>query len=215
MSNFIEKLRTQFRENIVAHDFPHLERVAKTAVFLARQETCIDIDVVQTAAYLHDFHRLVERRAGRHVSPENAEPELKTFAAEHCDLAPARLEAVLSCIRFTERYACAGDDLRAAAPSREAMIVRDADMLDALGAVGIARAFMFGGYLGEPLWDAETPVRGQFVHGEAPSIVHHFYEKLFRLEEEMLTSSARALAAERTAYMRQFIYKLKRELKID
>lgn len=93
--------------------------------------------------------------------------------------------------------------------------VRDADMLDAIGAVGIARAFMFGGFLGEPMW-----IRGGnnlegvkiFSHAKTTSVVHHFHEKLLEIEFEMLTPQGRMLAAERLDYMKEFIKKLMSEI---
>lgn len=88
-------------------------------------------------------------------------------------------------------------------------------MLDAIGAVGIARAFMFGGYLGEPMWVPDERNANDvkmLVHGKTSSVVHHFHEKLLKLEFEMLTDQGQVLAVERANYMRQFLGKLMSEI---
>ena len=95
--------------------------------------------------------------------------------------------------------------------SVEQRIVRDADMLDALDAVGIARAFMFGGRLGEPLWATE-PISDTFQPGHTASIVHHFHEKLLYLHREMLTDEGRRIAIERTQFMLGYLDALREEL---
>ncbi|MGI4815826.1 MAG: HD domain-containing protein [Janthinobacterium lividum] len=96
----------------------------------------------------------------------------------------------------------------------EAKIVRDADILDALGAVGIARAFMFGGFLGEPIW-TQASIQARFVPGKSHSVVAHFFEKLLNLDAEMCTDMGKRLARERCAYMRAFIRQLVVDLCLD
>ncbi|MET1113347.1 MAG: HD domain-containing protein [Comamonas sp.] len=200
---------TKFDADVVAHDFHHMERVEVNALQLARSEGA-DPLVVCLAALLHDYHRFHEAALGRHVSPEEAQPQvnavLRDFGAGE-DL----IAQVAECIAFTERYFCAGDDIDLSGYSIEAKVVRDADMLDALGAVGIARAFMFGGRLGQPMW-SPMPVNQQFAHGRTHSVVHHFHEKLFQLTQEMLTPQGKAMAAQRTRYMEEFISRLMQEI---
>jgi uncharacterized protein len=124
-------------------------------------------------------------------------------AAAGSSLPPERLDAVLECVAFTRRHSFAGHAL--GEPSVEAMVVRDADNLDALGAVGIARAFMYGGALAEPMWIPELPVADRYEPGRSRSVVHHFHEKLLRLRDDMLTPTARRQAAERHAFLEEFL----------
>ena len=78
--------------------------------------------------------------------------------------------------------------------------------------MGLARAFMFGGRLGEPLWVEGVEPAAVYEPGRATSVVHHFHEKLLRLREDMLTSAGRAIAEERHAYTAGFVERLEREL---
>lgn len=209
-----DELTKTFDESIVAHDIAHLDRVVRNASDLCKTEPTADKLIVSIAALLHDFHRVLEKQYGRHVAPEEAEPALRRLLEESAIVPASSIDKICTAVNFTECYRCAGDDLDAMAPSIEARIVRDADMLDALGAVGIARAFMFGGYLGEPMWVEANPDSpgGTFVPGKTTSVVHHFHEKLFRLESEMLTQHGKVLARAKTEYMRSFIDKLMDDL---
>ena len=208
------ELQKTFDESIVAHDIAHLDRVVRNADDICGTEPDADRLVVAIAALLHDFHRVLEKKHRRHVAPEEAEPELRRWMAGSTVVPANAIDNICAAVNFTEYYRCAGHDIEAMAPSLEARIVRDADMLDALGAVGIARAFMFGGYLGEPMWVETDPgsLGGTFVPGQATSVVHHFHEKLFRLESEMLTHRGKTLARARTDYMRSFMDKLMDDL---
>ena len=209
------ELTKTFDESIVAHDIAHLDRVVRNAADICDTEPDADRLVVAIAALLHDFHRVLEKKHRRHVAPEEAEPELRSWMAGSAIIPANAIDKVCAAVNFTEYYRCAGHDIESMAPSLEARIVRDADMLDALGAVGIARAFMFGGYLGEPMWVETNPASlgGTFVPGKATSVVHHFHEKLFQLESEMLTQHGKSLARARTDYMRGFMDKLMDDLR--
>ena len=202
-------VRAMFGADVVAHDFGHLERVQRNALRLLEHEPG-DHFVVLAACLLHDLHRILERDCGEHVAPAQAEAEVRRLLAAHAVDEP-RVAHICACIDATERYRCAGDGVDATAMSAEQRIVRDADMLDALGAVGIARAFMFGGRLGEPLWVAE-PINETFQPGHTASIVHHFHEKLLQLHREMLTAEGQRVALQRTQRMREYLDTLRDEL---
>ncbi len=207
-----QTVRGMFGPDLVAHDFGHIERVERNAARLLDAEAA-DRFVVGAACLLHDLHRILERDRGHHVAPEQADAEVhRLLTAQAVD--EATIQHVCACIHATERYRCAGDLIEASAMSIEQRIVRDADMLDALGAIGIARAFMFGGRLGEPLWVPE-PIRGTFQHGRTASVVHHFHEKLLGLQGEMLTDTGRRIALERTRRMRQYLDALREELGLE
>ena len=156
MSRVQSTIDDVFNPSVVAHDASHLQRVAETSVLLASSEMCRNYSVLLPAAYLHDYHRLLEARTGSYVSPEMAQPELESYLHSIPELSRPEIEQICACVNFTEKYRCAGHSLDGPDVSIEAKIVRDADILDATGAVGIARAFMFGGFLGEPIWTENT-----------------------------------------------------------
>jgi len=216
---YLERIRAQVRDDfdttVVAHDFDHLMRVEQHAKWIAEHETGnadkpVNVDIVRSAALLHDYHRFLEIKTGSHVSPIVADPLVRVVLSK-AGAPEEDVDQICECIDFTERFKCAGDDIRGLGVSREAMIVRDADMLDALGAVGIARAMMFGAKLGQPLSSAK-PLAGQFRHGKANSVIHHFHEKLLRLEAEFMTEAGAAEARRRTDYMRDYLRVLESEL---
>lgn len=185
----------------VAHDLSHLDRVAGMCRRLQRGEGG-DVQTVVAAAYLHDYHRVVERQTNTWVRPA----EVRDLTVEVMRRAgvPAELEnPVLECIAATGKHTFAGDTH--GAPSIEARILRDADALDAIGALGIARALMFGGVLREPLWLPDEEVDDIYKPGTASSVIHHFHEKLIKLADDMLTDTGRAIAVDRHTVLRTFL----------
>jgi uncharacterized protein len=199
---------------VVAHDVFHLKRVARTARLIYEHEGG-DLTTILAAAHLHDYHRLIEKNIGRHISPDEVEREVLEILERIEEIPPSLHPKICEAINYTEVFRFAGDNLGQRLPSIECKIVRDADMLDALGAVGIARAFMFGGFLGEPMWlpgsGSLSPAK-KFIPGKTSSVIDHFHEKLFRLEAEMETAYGRQLAKERSAFMRHFIDQLMTEM---
>lgn len=196
------------------HDFYHAIRVKRLAVLIGQDEGA-DLDVLIAAAYLHDIARGEERvennrivndhvvagmRCAREVLPRVGFPEDK-------------IAQVVECIRDHEQYQWDREGKSEAKLSKEALILQDADRLDAMGAIGIARAFAYGGAVGRPLWIPEEEP-GEFQHGVVSrSTLHHFHEKLLRLKDIMNTDLGRRIAAERHAYMEEFVARFKREWK--
>jgi uncharacterized protein len=164
-------------------------------------------DVLIATAYLHDVGRKREWEGeGDHVGIGMAAArEVLPGIGFPLD----RLEAVVDCIRHHEEYQWAqsgkGEALSCESVlSHEVLIFQDADRLDAIGAVGLARMFCFGGAYRRPLWiPEETP--GHWEHGKVGTSTYtHMYEKLFKLKETMNTAAGRALAEGRDAFMRQY-----------
>lgn len=180
------------------HDFWHIERVRKMALRLAAEEGA-DATVVELAALLHDVD------------------DWKLRASES---EPSRLEAVIEAIELpvdlAQRVRAVIDEVsfRGAAvatpvSSLEAAVVQDADRLDAIGAIGIARAFAFGGSRQRALHD---PSDGPHAHESfdayrrsTGSTLNHFYEKLLLLRDRLNTAAARRIAVTRHAYMEGFV----------
>ncbi len=203
-----------------AHDFDHVLRVVAMAEKIARAEGA-DVEIVRTAALLHDIG-LEEGRAGHETSAANRAREiLKNLAkgsVAQPDLAsqpsPDFIEAVAHAIE-AHRFR-SGPTPR----TLEAKVLFDADKLDAIGAIGVARAFAFGSYRGQKLWadvplDYADPMNGVEADPRQHTAVHEFHVKLARIKDRMLTATGRAIAEERHAFMVTFYEQLDREVKGD
>lgn len=200
----LEVLRAAVRRDFAAadraHDMDHIERVERMAARLAEEEGC-DAHLARAAALVHDYHRLNDAH-GLGSSGERSNVAARRVL-EACGAPAEVITAISSCVGYTDRYAISGDEL--VAPSVEASVVRDADNLDAMGAIGIARAFAFGATLDEPMWAPDEPVRDRYDRGRAPSVIHHFYEKLLHLRDELTTSAGRAEGTARHLELESFI----------
>jgi uncharacterized protein len=152
------------------HDVHHIERVARNAAFLAKAEGA-DVEVVVTAAWLHDLDR-----AGEKNPLEAARAHLAAVGAS-----PDFTERVLEAVERHKDKSFAPGGVRPR--SLEAAVLSDADKLEAIGAIGIARAFSFGGLKGRALWDgAPTDVPEVYVSGAGGTTVQHFYDKISPLD---------------------------------
>lgn len=202
LNALIEKTEKFVREAFAAsegsHDWHHIDRVRRMACYLSEQEGA-DRFVVEMAALLHD---LDDRKYRRENEPANrAETLLYSLELD---------EAVLrSILKVIDEVSFKGARVETPASSRESAVVQDADRLDAIGAIGIARAFAYGGSRGRPLYDpGETHTMHD--HPEAyfsnqSSTVAHFYEKLLLLKERLHTGAARKIAEERHEVMLRFL----------
>lgn len=193
----IEDARTYYSDDPV-HGFDHVLRVLALAERIARAEGA-DEDVVRAAVLLHDIARSVE-------DDEASQQDHAALAAERARMilqgqSPERVEAVCQAIR-SHRF-------RSGPPPQtlEARVLFDADKLDAMGAIGIARAFAYAGQRGQPLISQPNEARH--------SPVDEFRQKLALLRDRMTTATGRALAQERHAFMEAFFERLAAELRGD
>lgn len=178
-------VRDIFAGDSSGHDFDHTLRVYKTAVKIAQSEGA-DLLTVQLAALLHDVD-------DRKLSPETAENlgNAVRFLREHA-VSEEQIQTVCRIISEVSFSKHPG------APSTlEGKCVQDADRLDALGAIGIARTFAFGGSRGRALHDPAGE--------DATTSIAHFYDKLLLLKDLMNTAAGKLLAVERDAFMRDFL----------
>ncbi len=199
-----ERIRRRSEEYLrfSPHDRYHAERVQRLAVRIALEEGA-DVDVVRAAALLHDVARAMEdegrvedhaeegARIGEEILREVGFPEEKMRRAIEC----------IKVHRFRGGK-CAG--------SIEAEVLQDADRLDALGAIGLARAFARGGWENKPIHDPSIPPKEAY-DGESLTSVNHIYEKILRLKEELNTETARRIGEGRHRFVEQFLERLWRE----
>jgi len=178
------------------HDWFHIERVYKTALSINKKEGG-DLLIVTLAALLHDIADSKFNNGDEEIGPEIAGEFMKRLGLDqHIIL------QVQQIIRNMSYKASLG---KIDFSSRELDIVQDADRLDAIGAIGIARAFTYGGYKNRVLYDPEIQPdlhmsKETYKNSTAPTI-NHFYEKLLRLKELMKTGAGKELAAQRHEFM--------------
>jgi uncharacterized protein len=189
-----------------AHDLHHLRRVWRNARAIAATEPGVDLAVLVAAAYLHDLVNPPkddpERSAASRLSAAQAEPILAGMGLE-----PERAAAAAHAIEA--HSFSAGIEPR----TLEARILQDADRLEALGAIGLARCFYTGGKLGSALWAPEDPLglTGRTLDDRRYA-VDHFPAKLLRLQDGMRTAEGWRLAEARTRLLRAFLEQLALEL---
>lgn len=183
-----------------AHDWWHIERVRRNALAIGAAEGA-DLHVVELGALVHDiadwkFHEgndaLGPSRAAQWLSDLGEKPEV----IEH-------VRTIVTEVSFK------GAHVETPASTLESRVVQDADRLDAIGAIGIARAFAYGGHAGRAMYDPEIPPQPHasfedYKKSSGPTI-NHFHEKLLLLKDRMQTAAGRRIAAERHQYMLAFL----------
>lgn len=180
------------------HDYYHVMRVYKMAVRLAEAENA-DLFTVKLAALLHDVD-------DRKLSPQTYKEMINAISfMKGCGLGSKEINRICYIIR---EVSYKGNETENPS-SIEAKCVQDADRLDAMGAIGIARIFAFGGNNNRPIYDPDIEPNMDMSADEyalSPTTsVNHFYEKIFRLKELMNTDVAREIALYREEYMREYL----------
>ena len=188
------------------HDWWHVWRVWQTARNLAHEEGA-DLEVVELAALLHDVADWKFAGGDETAGPAAARVWLEAAGASEPLI--AHVEQIVADLSFK------GAGVATPMHSLEGQVVQDADRLDAIGAVGIARAFAYGGHKGRILYDpAVRPEQhdsfAAYKRNNGPTI-NHFYEKLLLLADRMNTTAAKRLASERHALMEDFLAHFYRE----
>jgi uncharacterized protein len=182
------------------HDWWHIYRVWKSAMRLADAEGA-DLYVVQLAAILHDIADWKFHGGDLTAGPRAARDWL-----EQHDVAPDVMEHVCEIIG---QLSYKGSGVTTDMPTLEGKVVQDADRLDAIGAMGIARAFAYGGHDGRLLYDPEQPpeihTSAQAYRNSRGATINHFYEKLLLLKDRMQTATGRAMAQQRHEFMEQYL----------
>ena len=182
------------------HDWFHIERVYKNALLIATSEKC-DLEIVQLGALLHDIADSKFHDGDESIGPRTARTFLESEKVE-----PAIIDHVIAII---ENISFKGGKLERQFSSIELDIVQDADRLDAIGAIGIARTFNYGGFKNRALYNPEiapnlTMTKDEYKNNEAPTI-NHFYEKLLLLKDKMNTQTGKQIAQDRHRYMEDFL----------
>lgn len=182
------------------HDWFHIERVWKSAKTIANSEQA-NMLIVELGALLHDIADSKFNGGDEEVGPQKATTFLQSLALD-----AVTIDQVIFIIR---NISFKGGKEQLSERSIELDIVQDADRLDAIGAIGIARAFNYGGFKNRELYNPEirpnlNMSKEEYKSSNAPTL-NHFYEKLLLLKERMNTETGRKLAAQRHQFMEQYL----------
>lgn len=195
------------------HDWFHILRVWNTAKLISKDEN-VNGFVVELGALLHDIADSKFHAGDETIGPKIAREFLESQLVD--DSIIIHIENIISNISFKSSLpADRGGNFKQKFNSRELEVIQDADRLDAIGAVGIARTFNYGGFKNRPLYNPEiSPNLNQskeaYKNSEAPTI-NHFYEKLLLLKDRMNTKTGKKIAEERHLFMETFLQQFYKE----
>ena len=200
IENTINFVKKQLENAESGHNWFHMERVYNNALLIAKEETC-DLEVVQLAALLHDIADSKFHDGDETVGPKVASDFLTSENVSE--------ETINHVVKIIENISFKGGNFEKKFTSKELEIVQDADRLDAIGAVGIARTFNYGGFKNREIYNPEIEpnlkmTKEEYKNSTAPTI-NHFYEKLLLLKDKMNTESGKKIAQQRHAFMETFL----------
>jgi uncharacterized protein len=207
ISKTAEHMQSLFQQDTSGHDWWHIYRVWQNAKLIAASEPGINLEVIELGALLHDiadfkFHDGDEKMGGK-------------VAREWLASQGADADLIDQVCHIVDNVSFKGAQVASQMQSVEGKIVQDADRLDAMGAIGIARCFAFGGAKGRLLFDPTEVVEmhNSFdkYKNKSTSSLNHFYEKLLLLKDLMNTETGKRVALERHKIMENFVAQFKAE----
>lgn len=182
------------------HDWWHVYRVWRNAVHICKEENA-DLFIVQLAALLHDIADWKFHEGNENIGPKIAQEWLEKMNVSE--------DIIFHVCEIIKDISFKGASVKTPMKTIEGMIVQDADRLDAIGAIGIGRAFSYGGHKGSEMYnlDVKPEMHQSFEQykNNTGSTINHFYEKLLLLKDLMNTKTAREIANERHMFMEQFL----------
>lgn len=198
--NTIAFVKGELKDAEGGHDWFHIERVYKNSMLISEGEK-VDKIVVALGALLHDIADSKFHNGDDTVGPKKSREFLKTQNVGE--------EIIEHVVKIIENVSFSGGNKTQEFTSLELEVVQDADRLDALGAIGIARTFNYGGFKNRKLYDPEITPKlnmspSEYKASNAPTI-NHFYEKLLLLKDRMNTETGRKIAIERHVFMETFL----------
>ncbi|HNW98082.1 MAG TPA: HD domain-containing protein [Bacteroidales bacterium] len=191
------------------HDWLHTERVRKMALYISEKENS-DNFIVELAALLHDIADAKFHNGDENIGPQKAKEFLKTLNVN---------EKIISEVENVVRYVSfKSENNLYKNKTKEFLVVQDADRLDAMGAIGIARAFNYGGFKNREMYNPEIKPnlnmsKEEYKKSNAPTI-NHFYEKLLLLKNLMNTDTAKLIAEQRHQFMEIFLEQFYNEINL-
>lgn len=203
----IEFVKQELENAEGGHDWFHIQRVWKNALTIASTESEADLLIVQLGALLHDIADSKFHNGDETVGPAKTAVFLQRF-----NLSTTTIDNVVNIVKH---ISFKGGNEAQKFRSLELDIVQDADRLDAIGAIGIARTFNYGGHKGRAIYDPTIQPnlnmsKEEYKASTAPTI-NHFYEKLLLLKDRMNTEKGKQMAEERHQFMEQFLHQFFKE----
>jgi uncharacterized protein len=200
LENTVAFVKSQLEHAEGGHDWFHIERVYNNTVAIAKNEKC-DLLVCQLGALLHDIADSKFHNGDEAIGPETARKFLDGESVAE--------EIVEQVILIIENISFKGGNFEKQFNSIELQVVQDADRLDAIGAIGIARTFNYGGFKNRTIYNPEikpnlTMSKEEYKKTDSPTI-NHFYEKLLLLKDIMNTNSGKEIAQKRHEFMETFL----------
>ena len=201
INDTIHFVKETLRNAESGHDWFHIERVYKNAKLIAQKETA-NLFIVELAALLHDIADSKFHDGNENIGADTARTFLET---QNIDAKiKEHIVTIIANMSFSKNI-----DKKAKFNSIELQIVQDADRLDAIGAIGIARTFNYGGYKNRTIYNPEIKpnlqmTKKEYKNSTAPTI-NHFQEKLLLLKDKMNTNTGKAIALERHQFMLSFL----------
>jgi uncharacterized protein len=201
VDNTILFVKEKLENSEGGHDWFHIERVYKNAVLIAQEEEDCDLLVVKLGALLHDIADSKFHNGDETIGPKTALDFLQLESVDE--------KTITHVLNIIENISFKGGNFEKKFTSKELDIVQDADRLDAIGAIGIARTFNYGGFKNRQIYNpAIAPKfnmsKEEYKNSESPTL-NHFYEKLLLLKDKMNTKTAKKLAHERHQFMELFL----------
>ena len=195
-----EHVQRMLSADNTGHDWWHVNRVWKNAVLIGREEHA-DMFIVELAALLHDIADWKFRDGDHAAGAREARQWL-----EKLNVDPGAIERVCTIIN---EVSFKGAGVQTTPSTLEGMVVQDADRLDALGAIGIARAFSYGGHKGNPIHAPDIPLSlhqsFEEYKNRKSTTINHFHEKLLLLKDRMNTAAGKRLAEERHRFLQSYL----------
>jgi len=206
---FFDRLRGRvlvyFEGTNPCHDISHVDRVLKLALRLGESEGA-DLEIVWAAALLHDVARKEQDELGGMVCHAERGGELARDILKEMGISEESIKKVVHCVE-THRFRKENIP-----ESVEAMVLYDADKLDAIGAIGILRAGSFSGSIGANVHDTSIDIENTEAYGKDDSAYREFLVKLVKVKDKMLTVSGREIAVGRHDFMVEFFDRLNKEV---
>ncbi|WP_438988751.1 HD domain-containing protein [Polaribacter sp.] len=202
ITNCISFVKKELQNAEGGHDWFHIERVFKNTILIAKAEK-VDVFVVSLAALLHDiadpkfnngYEKIGPKKATQFLIDENVPKKISKHVIN-----------IIKYMSFKNSF----DKNLQNFKTKEFEVVQDADRLDAIGAIGIARCFNYGGFKNRPLYNPEiipnlTMTKEEYKNSTAPTI-NHFYEKLLLLKDKMNTETGKQIATDRHLFMEKYL----------
>jgi uncharacterized protein len=202
IANTITFVKKELKDAEGGHDWFHIERVFKNTILISREEK-VDVFIVSLAALLHDIADPKFYNGDETIGPRVASEFLKKQKVSSSII--EHVVHIIKHISFKNSF----DKESEKFTSIELKVVQDADRLDAIGAIGIARCFNYGGFKNRTLYNPAispnlTMTKEQYKTSDAPTM-NHFYEKLLLLKDQMNTASGKKIAAKRHDFMEMYL----------